>query len=97
MCPIAVVATAATTVLAAFDPLKEIASICEKHSVWLHVDGCFGASVLMSRKHRHLAAGIERYTQGHDRLACSLLAGCEMHWFTVSLAMRLIKGLTYNT
>ena len=56
----AVVATAASTVIGAFDPLEEIADICEKHSVWMHVDGCFGSSILMSRKHRHKARGVER-------------------------------------
>ena len=38
LCPIAVVATAGTTVLGAFDPFNEIADVCEKHSVWMHID-----------------------------------------------------------
>ena len=32
--------------------LQEIAEICARHGVWLHVDGCWGASLLLSRKHR---------------------------------------------
>ena len=59
-CPIAVVATAATTVFGAFDPINEVAAICRKHSVWLHVDGCFGASILVSHKYRNILNGIER-------------------------------------
>lgn len=60
VCPLAVVATAASTVIGAFDPLEEIAALCEKYSVWMHVDGCFGSSILMSRKHKAKARGIER-------------------------------------
>lgn len=55
--PIAIVATAGTTVRAAFDPLEEIAAVAREHRVWLHADGAFGGSVLLSPTHRALAAG----------------------------------------
>ena len=61
MCPLAVVCTAGTTVLGAFDPIDEIAPICESHSVWLHVDGALGGSVLVSRSLRSKVTGIDRY------------------------------------
>jgi len=58
--PFFVSATAGTTVVGAFDPLPEIADICEKYNIWFHVDGAWGGSSLVSSKHRHLLAGVER-------------------------------------
>ncbi|KAF3827073.1 hypothetical protein GH733_002559 [Mirounga leonina] len=58
--PFLVCATSGTTVLGAFDPLDEIADICERHGLWLHVDASWGGSALMSRKYRKLLQGIHR-------------------------------------
>nr|XP_044992682.1 acidic amino acid decarboxylase GADL1 isoform X2 [Jaculus jaculus] len=58
--PFLVCATSGTTVLGAFDPLDEIADICERHGLWLHVDASWGGSALVSRKHRRLLRGIHR-------------------------------------
>lgn len=58
--PFFINATAGTTVLGAFDPLAEIAEIAARHSLWLHVDGCFGASALLSPSQRHHMFGVER-------------------------------------
>ncbi|PNJ25422.1 CSAD isoform 15 [Pongo abelii] len=37
--PFLVSATSGTTVLGAFDPLEAIADVCQRHGLWLHVDG----------------------------------------------------------
>ncbi|MFW6043035.1 MAG: pyridoxal phosphate-dependent decarboxylase family protein, partial [Marinilabiliaceae bacterium] len=58
--PFFVVATCATTMLAAYDPVDEIADICDRHRIWLHADGAFGGSLLLSDQHRHLMKGLER-------------------------------------
>uniref|UniRef100_A0A8D0CEE7 Glutamate decarboxylase 1 n=1 Tax=Scleropages formosus TaxID=113540 RepID=A0A8D0CEE7_SCLFO len=58
--PLFVNATAGSTVYGAFDPINEIADLCEKYNMWLHVDGAWGGGLLMSRKHRHKLSGIER-------------------------------------
>uniref|UniRef100_A0A8D0HJZ3 Cysteine sulfinic acid decarboxylase n=1 Tax=Sphenodon punctatus TaxID=8508 RepID=A0A8D0HJZ3_SPHPU len=59
--PFFVNATCGTTVLGAFDPLAEIAEVCSRHGAWLHVDAAWGGSALLSRRHRHLLDGIERW------------------------------------
>ncbi|XP_047146724.1 cysteine sulfinic acid decarboxylase [Hydra vulgaris] len=58
--PFFVCATAGTTVLGAFDPINDIADICKKYGLWLHVDGAWGGGSLLSRKYKHLMAGVER-------------------------------------
>ncbi|XP_041040090.1 glutamate decarboxylase 1 [Carcharodon carcharias] len=58
--PLYVNATAGTTVFGAFDPLNDIADICERHSLWMHVDAAWGGGLLMSQKHRYKLNGIER-------------------------------------
>jgi L-2,4-diaminobutyrate decarboxylase len=56
----AVVATAGSTATGSFDDIDAIGRSCEKHGVWLHVDGAHGASALLSPAHRHRLTGIER-------------------------------------
>ncbi|MBL8818392.1 MAG: aminotransferase class I/II-fold pyridoxal phosphate-dependent enzyme [Planctomyces sp.] len=51
---------ACATPTGAFDPLEEIAEICERYQVWMHVDAAHGGAALMSRRHRSLLRGIER-------------------------------------
>ncbi|WP_217182716.1 aspartate aminotransferase family protein [Streptomyces sp. AC495_CC817] len=58
--PMAVVATAGTTDRGVIDPLSPIASICDAHGVWLHVDAAYGGGLLVSPRRRHLLDGIER-------------------------------------
>lgn len=57
--PFFVGATAGTTVLGAFDPFEELAKVCKKHGVWLHVDGAWGGAALFSRQQRHLIKGMD--------------------------------------
>lgn len=56
----AVVATAGTTNAGVIDDLDDIAEACERHQVWLHVDGAYGGAGLAAPTVRHLYSGIER-------------------------------------
>lgn len=57
---IAVVACACATPIGAFDPLNEIADLCEQHDLWLHVDAAHGGPTCFSTQHKHLTAGLHR-------------------------------------
>jgi glutamate/tyrosine decarboxylase-like PLP-dependent enzyme/quercetin dioxygenase-like cupin family protein len=47
--PLLACATAGTTVQGAFDPISEMAEICQRHGVWLHVDGAWGGPALFAK------------------------------------------------
>lgn len=57
---IAVSAAACATPIGAFDSLSDIADVCQRHEVWLHVDAAHGGALAFSERHRHLLAGVER-------------------------------------
>jgi len=57
---LAVVACAGTTLTGAFDRLPELADVCERYGVWLHVDAAHGGAAAFSPRFRHLVAGLER-------------------------------------
>ena len=57
--PICVVAAIGTTGTVAIDPLAEIAEICSKHQVWLHVDAAYAGTALLLPEYRYIIKGIE--------------------------------------
>ncbi len=57
---VAVVACSCSTPIGAFDPLHEIAKVCRRFGVWLHVDAAHGGSACLSRRHRGLVDGLEQ-------------------------------------
>lgn len=60
LCPWLVVAAAGTTNVGAVDPLQEIAEVCERHELWLHVDAAYGGFFALLDECRPLLAGMER-------------------------------------
>ena len=58
--PFLVVANAGTTNTGSIDPLEAIASICEKHTLWYHVDAAYGGFFLLVDELREKFKGIDR-------------------------------------
>ena len=58
--PVAVVATAGTTLTGAVDPLDAVADVCARHDVWLHIDGAYGLPGAAAPTAAPLFAGLER-------------------------------------
>jgi aromatic-L-amino-acid decarboxylase len=58
--PLAVVATVGTTSTTSIDPIPEIADVCERHGMWLHVDAAYGGSAAVVPEMRYVLDGCER-------------------------------------
>jgi len=58
--PFLVAPSAGTTNTGAIDDLRGIAELCERESLWMHVDAAYGAFVSLSPRGRDLLRGIER-------------------------------------
>jgi aromatic-L-amino-acid/L-tryptophan decarboxylase len=58
--PMAVVATVGTTSTTSVDPVEAIATICERESIWLHVDCAYAGAAAIVPGHRHILNGVER-------------------------------------
>jgi glutamate/tyrosine decarboxylase-like PLP-dependent enzyme len=57
--PFCIVATAGTTNSGAIDDIVALAEIAQRHQLWLHLDGAYGAAAIFSNQHRDLVRGIE--------------------------------------
>tara|TARA_B100001115_G_scaffold122664_1_gene91743 strand:+ start:702 stop:2075 length:1374 start_codon:yes stop_codon:yes gene_type:complete len=92
--PFLAIATAGTTVMGAFDPIEEMADICEKEGLWFHIDGAYCGSVIFSDRYRHLVKGANRADSfsynAHKMLgtplSCSLILVKNKRWLYESFA-----------
>uniref|UniRef100_A0A3Q0S7T1 Cysteine sulfinic acid decarboxylase n=1 Tax=Amphilophus citrinellus TaxID=61819 RepID=A0A3Q0S7T1_AMPCI len=89
--PLLVSCTSGTTVQGAFDPLDRIADVCDKHKLWMHVDACWGGSVLFSKKHKHLMKGIDRANSVAWNPHKMLVAGLQCSAFLLKDTTNLLK------
>jgi aromatic-L-amino-acid decarboxylase len=58
--PIAVVATVGTTSTTSVDPVEQVADICEKERLWLHVDAAYAGVAAMLPAHAYILKGAGR-------------------------------------
>ncbi|GBC93971.1 L-2,4-diaminobutyrate decarboxylase [bacterium HR15] len=56
--PFCIIANAGTTNTGAVDPLPELVAICRREGLWLHVDGAYGAAMVLTDEGKHLLQGI---------------------------------------
>ncbi|HEX6694362.1 MAG TPA: aminotransferase class I/II-fold pyridoxal phosphate-dependent enzyme [Longimicrobiales bacterium] len=57
--PIAVVATVGTTSTTSVDPVREIAAVCKREKLWLHVDAAYGGAAAVVPEMRSVLDGCE--------------------------------------
>ena len=60
MLPLAVVATVGTTGTTSVDPVPEIAKVCARDSLWLHVDASYAGVAAILPERRDVLAGVDR-------------------------------------
>jgi aromatic-L-amino-acid/L-tryptophan decarboxylase len=60
MLPLAVVATVGTTATTSVDPVPEIARVCARESLWLHVDASYAGVAAILPERRDVLAGVDR-------------------------------------
>ncbi len=58
--PFVVVANGGTTDTGAVDPLDDLADLCEREELWLHVDGAYGAAAVITERGRAALVGLHR-------------------------------------
>lgn len=58
--PFLVVASAGTTNTGAVDPLNDVANLCERDNLWMHVDAAYAGFAALTPKGAEALAGIER-------------------------------------
>jgi aromatic-L-amino-acid decarboxylase len=92
--PACVVACFGTTGLGALDPLAEIAAICRREGIYLHIDAAWAGSALLLPEVRELAAGIGEadsvVLNPHKWLLTNF--DCSAHWVCDPAA--LVRTLT---
>lgn len=80
--PIAICANAGTTNTGSVDPLEEMAELCAREGIWLHVDAAYGGFAVLTEHGRALFRGIERADSvtldAHKWLFQPFEAGCLM-------------------
>ncbi len=65
--PFLVVASAGTTNTGSMDPLNKIASICEEHKLWFHVDAAYGGFFLLADVENPDGSTVKQQFKGIER------------------------------
>jgi aromatic-L-amino-acid decarboxylase len=78
--PLCVVATPGTVTTGSIDPIADIADVCEREHLWLHLDGAYGGLFVLSDRKREAFGACARAdsiaVDPHKLLFAPLEAGC---------------------
>jgi aromatic-L-amino-acid decarboxylase len=99
LAPFLVAATAGTTAAGIIDPLEELAELCAREGLWLHVDGAWGAAAALSPRLRVHLRGLERADSltcdAHKWLAAPMGAGMFFCRHPAALAQSFHASASY--
>lgn len=100
--PFVVIGTAGSVNVGAIDDLNALADIAQKEKLWLHVDGAFGATAILSEDVRERLAGMERadslafdfhkWMQVNYDAGCVLIRSGDAHLRSFSGRAEYLKG-----
>lgn len=58
--PFAIIANLGTVATGAIDPVPEVADLCDRYGLWLHIDAAYGGAAILADDLRPRLAGVER-------------------------------------
>jgi aromatic-L-amino-acid/L-tryptophan decarboxylase len=58
--PFAVIATLGTVSTGAIDPLQDIAAVCRRYKLWMHIDAAYGGPAILADDLKPLLSGVEQ-------------------------------------
>jgi aromatic-L-amino-acid/L-tryptophan decarboxylase len=100
--PACVIATAGTVNTGAIDDLDAIANLCAAERLWMHVDGCIGALLVIAPEGRALVRGIARadsialdphkWLHAPFEVGCALVRDAGAHLRTFSMTPEYLKN-----
>ena len=94
MVPTMVVATVGTTATTAVDPVAEIAKVCRKHGVWLHVDSAHAGTAAIVPEMRWIHEGVEEADSFTFNPHKWMFVGFDCNAFWVKDRQVLVKALS---
>ncbi|MBW4720031.1 pyridoxal phosphate-dependent decarboxylase family protein [Saccharothrix obliqua] len=92
--PVLVCATIGTTGTGAVDPVREIAEVCARHGIWLHVDAAWAGPAALLPEQRALFAGVEHADSFCANAHKWMLTGFDLSLFWTAHPDVLVDALT---
>ncbi|XP_018787165.1 PREDICTED: alpha-methyldopa hypersensitive protein-like [Bactrocera latifrons] len=82
--PAVCIATMGATGTCSYDDIESLATVCEEHNIWLHVDAAYAGCALALDEYAHLRQGIDRV----DSLNYNLHKSMPVHFDCTAMWLR---------